>query len=210
AGFEPAHLARSRKARRILPPHFVRCPRQDSNLRTSLRRRVLYPLSYGGRSATNLKPRVLLFGRVANEPQGTALSRGSAVCSVSIESMAGKRILACDDDPLILRLLQVNLEIEDYDVLLAHDGLEACEIAEAEHPDLILLDIMMPRMDGYEACKRLKATDSVKDIPVVFLSAKAQQEDIEEGTALGAAAYITKPFEPDQLVKVIESLVSPA
>jgi CheY-like chemotaxis protein len=122
--------------------------------------------------------------------------------------MLGKRILVCDDDPLILRLLQVNLEIEDYEVILAHDGREACEVAEAELPDLIILDIMMPRMDGYEACKRLKETPSVKDIPVVFLSAKAQEEDIEEGTALGAAAYLTKPFEPDELVRVIDGLVS--
>jgi CheY-like chemotaxis protein len=122
--------------------------------------------------------------------------------------MAGKRILACDDDPLILRLLQVNLEIEDYDVLLAHDGQEAVEVATAEHPDLIILDIMMPRMDGHEACRRIKAAEETKDIPVVFLSAKAQQEDIEEGTALGASAYLTKPFEPDQLVEVIERLLA--
>jgi CheY-like chemotaxis protein len=122
--------------------------------------------------------------------------------------MPGKRILACDDDPLILRLLQVNLEIEDYDVLLAHDGQEACEVAEREHPDLILLDIMMPRMDGLQACKRLKETPELKDIPIVFLSAKAQQEDIDEGLALGASDYLTKPFEPDQLIAVIERLVS--
>ena len=122
--------------------------------------------------------------------------------------MPGKRILAVDDDPLILRLLQVNLEIEDYDVLLAHDGQEAVEVAEREHPDLILLDVMMPRMDGLQACKKLKENPDVKDIPVVFLSAKAQQEDIDEGLALGAADYLTKPFEPDQLIAVIERHVS--
>ena len=122
--------------------------------------------------------------------------------------MPGKRILAVDDDPLILRLLQVNLEIENYDVLLAHDGQEACEVAIAEKPDLILLDIMMPRMDGLQACKELKANPEVSDIPVVFLSAKAQQEDIDEGLALGASAYLTKPFEPDQLIEVIERLIA--
>jgi DNA-binding response OmpR family regulator len=122
--------------------------------------------------------------------------------------MEGKRVLVCDDDPLIRRLLQVNLEIEDYDVLLAADGQEAVEVALAEHPDLIILDIMMPRMDGYQACKKLKELDEVKDIPVVFLSAKAQEEDIEEGTALGAAAYLTKPFEPDELIAAIDRLVS--
>lgn len=122
--------------------------------------------------------------------------------------MVGKRILVCDDDPLIQRLLQVNLEIEDYEVLLAGDGQEAFDVALAEHPDLIILDIMMPRMDGYQACRKLKETDEVKDIPVVFLSAKVQEEDIEEGTALGAAAYLSKPFEPDELVAVIDRLVS--
>ena len=121
--------------------------------------------------------------------------------------MPGKRILACDDDPLILRLLQVNLEIEDYNVLLAHDGQEAFEVAEKEKPDLILLDVMMPRMDGLQACRKLKENETTKDIPVVFLSAKAQQEDIDEGLALGASDYLTKPFEPDQLIAAIERLV---
>ncbi|MDQ3645848.1 MAG: response regulator, partial [Actinomycetota bacterium] len=97
----------------------------------------------------------------------------------------GKRILICDDDPAILRVLEVNLEVEGYDVLLAHHGEEAYEVAIAEHPDLIILDIMMPRLDGYQTAERLKADDATKDIPVVFLSAKAQASDIEKGKAYG-------------------------
>lgn len=118
-----------------------------------------------------------------------------------------KRILICDDDPAILRVLQVNLEVEGYTTLLAHHGEEALEVAAREHPDLIILDIMMPRLDGYGACERLKADDDLKDIPVVFLSAKAQQSDIEKGKTYGVADYLTKPFDPDVLVETIERLV---
>ena len=119
----------------------------------------------------------------------------------------GKRVLICDDDPAILRVLQVNLEVEGYETLLAHHGEEALEIANREKPDLIILDIMMPRLDGYQTCERLKGADDTKDIPVVFLSAKAQQSDIEEGKKYGVADYLTKPFDPDTLVETIERLI---
>ncbi len=119
----------------------------------------------------------------------------------------GKRILICDDDPAILRVLEVNLEVEGYDVLLAHHGQEAYEVAVAEHPDLIILDIMMPRLDGYQTCEKLKSNDEVKDIPVVFLSAKAQQSDIDRGKAFGVADYLTKPFDPTDLLDVVERLL---
>ena len=119
-----------------------------------------------------------------------------------------KRILICDDDPAILRVLQVNLEVEGYTTLLAHHGEEALEVAARENPDLIILDIMMPRLDGYQTCERLKQDDALKDIPVVFLSAKAQQSDIEKGKTYGVADYLTKPFDPDVLVDTIERLLA--
>jgi CheY-like chemotaxis protein len=118
-----------------------------------------------------------------------------------------KRVLLCDDDPAILRVLQVNLEIEGYDTLLAHHGEEALAIAQAEHPDLIILDIMMPRMDGYETCDALKTDDKTKDIPIVFLSAKAQDADIERGRTHKVEDYLTKPFDPDRLIEVVERLI---
>lgn len=121
---------------------------------------------------------------------------------------ASKRILICDDDPVILRLLQVNLELEGYDVLLAHHGEDAIEVATAEHPDLVILDIMMPKLDGYQTCERLKANDETKEIPVVFLSAKAQQTDIERGKEFGVADYLTKPFDPNDLIDVVERLIN--
>jgi len=122
-------------------------------------------------------------------------------------STEAKRILICDDDPAILRVLEVNLEVEGYDVLLAHHGQEAYEVAVAEHPDLIILDIMMPRLDGYQTCAKLKENDAVKDIPVVFLSAKAQQSDIDRGKEFGVADYLTKPFDPMDLLDVVERLL---
>ena len=117
-----------------------------------------------------------------------------------------KKVLICDDDPVILRLLQVNLEIEGYDVVIAHHGEEAVDKALAETPDLVLLDIMMPRMDGYEACRQIRSHDETKEVPIVFLSARAQQSDIDKGRAYGVSDYLTKPFDPTDLLEVIERL----
>ncbi len=115
-----------------------------------------------------------------------------------------KRILIADDDPVILRLIQVNLELEGYEVITANNGQEAVDTATAEMPDLVILDIMMPRLDGYQACQQLKGSDATKDIPVIFLSAKAQQGDIDKGESYGVAAYLTKPFDPTELLEVVE------
>ncbi len=114
--------------------------------------------------------------------------------------------MICDDDPVILRLLQVNLELEGYDVLLAHHGEKAVEVATEEVPDLVILDIMMPRMDGYQTAERLKENGKTRDIPLVFLSAKAQQSDIDRGRERGAE-YLTKPFDPADLLDVVQRLV---
>lgn len=119
-----------------------------------------------------------------------------------------KKVLICDDDPAILRVLQVNLEIEGYDVYIAHHGEEAVELAMAHHPDLVILDIMMPRLDGYEACEAIKSNSATADIPVVFLSARAQQSDIERGRSFGVAEYLTKPFDPMELLQVVERLLA--
>ena len=118
-----------------------------------------------------------------------------------------KKILAVDDDPVIQRLLEVNLEMEGYEVRLAGDGVAAVQAATEFRPDLILLDVMMPNKDGWEACEDIKADPEMADTPVVFLSARAQDADIERGTELGAAAYITKPFDPIDLLELIEELI---
>ena len=118
-----------------------------------------------------------------------------------------RRILICDDDPVILRLLQVNLELEGYTVLLANHGREACDVAAREHPDLIILDIMMPHMDGYQAAEVLKSNEATRDISIVFLSAKAQQSDIDKGMSFGVSDYLTKPFDPGELLEVVQRLI---
>jgi CheY-like chemotaxis protein len=119
-----------------------------------------------------------------------------------------KKILICDDDPVILRLLQVNLEIEGYEVMSAHHGEEAVDKAIEQIPDLIILDIMMPRMDGYQAAQRLRSRSETKEIPLVFLSAKAQQTDIDTGRSFGVTEYLTKPFDPTELLEVIGRLMA--
>lgn len=118
------------------------------------------------------------------------------------------RVLAVDDDPVIQRLLEVNLELEGYDVRLASDGAEAVEAARDFRPDVILLDVMMPIMDGWEACRTIKEDPELAHIPVVFLSARAQDVDVEKGTEMGATAYLTKPFDPEDLLDLVAELVS--
>ncbi|MDP9023287.1 MAG: response regulator [Actinomycetota bacterium] len=115
-------------------------------------------------------------------------------------------MLAVDDDPVIQRLLQVNLEMEGYEVEVASDGDEALDKARTTRPDAILLDVMMPKKDGWQVCAELKADPDLQAIPVVFLSARAQDADIQKGTDLGVAAYITKPFDPIDLVELVDEL----
>lgn len=105
-----------------------------------------------------------------------------------------KTILTVDDTPANIRLLTHYLEKQGYRVLTAEDGFEGFKAAIHHHPDLILLDIMMPGTDGYEVCELLKAEEETRDIPIVFLTAKADVEDKVKGFELGAADYITKPF----------------
>jgi two-component system alkaline phosphatase synthesis response regulator PhoP len=112
-----------------------------------------------------------------------------------------KKILVCDDEPYILMALTDAVEMEGYECVTAVNGKEAVEKARDEHPDLILLDVMMPYKDGYEVCKELKSDELTRDIPVIMLTAKSQQVDIQRGKEVGADDYITKPFKPSTLRK---------
>lgn len=118
-----------------------------------------------------------------------------------------KKILVCDDEPYILMALTDAVEMEGYDCVTAINGKEALQKAREEHPDLILLDIMMPFMDGYEVCRELRADASTRDIPVVMLTAKSQQVDIQKGKDVGADDYITKPFRPSTLRKKFNEIL---
>ena len=117
------------------------------------------------------------------------------------------KVLLVDDDPVILKLLQVNFEMEGYSVVTANDGVEGLERARAERPDVILLDIMMPRKDGLEVTRELKSDDSTKDMPIILLSAKAQASDIEVGKQAGADDYVTKPFDPLELLERVRDML---
>lgn len=118
------------------------------------------------------------------------------------------RVLAVDDDPTILRLLQVNLEMEGHDVLTAENGQSALAVIRAERPEVVLLDVMMPEMDGFQVCEAVRADPDIAGTPIVFVSARAQQSDLDRGYASGADGYITKPFDPLELIETIERLAA--
>lgn len=111
-----------------------------------------------------------------------------------------KRILVVDDERHIVRLIQVNLERAGYQVLTAFDGKEGLKKVSSEKPDLVVLDVMMPYLDGFEVLKRMKADSAMKDIPVIMLTAKAQDADVFRGWASGVDMYLTKPFNPMELL----------
>ena len=117
-------------------------------------------------------------------------------------------ILVADDDPVIVRLLQVNFRLEGYEVETAAHGEEAIQKATELRPELILLDVMMPGLDGWEVCRRLKDDPNTAQIPVVFLSARAQEEDRRRGLELGVVDYVTKPFDPGELVSLVARCLS--
>ena len=117
------------------------------------------------------------------------------------------RVLIVDDDKVIQQLLEVNLELEGYDIQTASDGEEALDKVRSFRPDLILLDVMMPKLDGREVCRRIKADPETKDTPVIFLSARAQDMDVSSGLELGASAYVTKPFDPVDLIGTVSRVL---
>ncbi|MFN8165925.1 MAG: response regulator [Bacteroidia bacterium] len=117
------------------------------------------------------------------------------------------KILIVDDDPNILMSLEFLMNKSGYEVRVARNGKEAIEIVNKEIPDLVLLDIMMPDVDGYAICKHIKGTAKLKHILVVFLSAKTKESDIQKGYSMGASLYVTKPFSTRDLMKEIKSLL---
>ena len=116
------------------------------------------------------------------------------------------RVLVVDDDDVIRQLITVNLELEGFDVSTAIDGQDCLDRVKDVRPDVITLDIMMPRLDGWEAAGRLRADPDTAGIKVVLLSARAQEADLERGSRIGVDAYLTKPFDPDELIEVVRRL----
>lgn len=124
--------------------------------------------------------------------------------------MSKGKILVVDDEINITQILQFSIGAEGYEVITAQNGEEAIDKARREQPDLIILDIMMPRIDGYEACRILKANPLTKNIPVVLLTAKGRDVDRRLGREVGAIDYIVKPFSPNKLIDRIHELLSHA
>ncbi len=118
-----------------------------------------------------------------------------------------KRILVVDDEEDIVKLVKMYLEHHRYEIITANDGQEGLRKAKAEKPDLIVLDLMLPRMDGYKVCGLLKKDTRYAKTPIILFTAKAQEKDIKLGQEVGADAYITKPFEPEILLAKIKELL---
>src|SRR5512137_764400 len=118
------------------------------------------------------------------------------------------KILIAEDERDIRELVSFSLQFGGFSVVQATNGAEAVEQAQKELPDLILMDVRMPKMTGYEACRQMKTIPAVRDIPVVFLSAKGQESEIQTGLEAGAEEYLLKPFAPDQLTERVKTILA--
>jgi len=121
--------------------------------------------------------------------------------------MSKKRILIVEDEKDLVYALKMQLEASDYEVLVSSDGRDGLDKARHENPDLIILDLMLPNIDGYKVCRMLKFDEKYKKTPIIMLTARAQEADEKLGYEVGVDAYITKPFEPAMLLGKIEELL---
>lgn len=119
-----------------------------------------------------------------------------------------KKILIVDDEPNIVMTLEYTFKKNNFEVFIARDGKEAVEILKTEFPDVIILDVMMPLVDGFETIEQIKNNEKLNHCKVIFLSAKNKESDIEKGIALGADAYLTKPFSIKKVVEKVNELIS--
>jgi len=117
------------------------------------------------------------------------------------------KVLVVDDEELLVEMMRLRLEANGYEVIAAYDGKQGLDLARKEKPNIIILDIMLPKMDGYKVCRMLKFDAEYKDIPIILSTARGQDSDKDLGKEVGANAYITKPFEPEELLSIIEKLL---
>jgi len=117
------------------------------------------------------------------------------------------KIVIAEDERDIRDLITFTLQFAGHEVISTANGAEAVEAVRREMPDIVLMDVRMPRLTGYDACRQLKADEATRDIPVVFLSAKGQEAEVKEGLEAGAIDYILKPFAPDQLTARVEEIL---
>jgi two-component system alkaline phosphatase synthesis response regulator PhoP len=121
--------------------------------------------------------------------------------------MSRGKVLVVDDEEYIQHILNFSFGAEGFEVVTAADGEAAVTMARSEKPDIIVLDIMMPKMDGYEACKQIKADPETQNIPVILLTAKGREIDRKLGAQAGADDYVVKPFSPGRLIERVEGLI---
>lgn len=119
----------------------------------------------------------------------------------------GKKILIVDDEPDIVLMVGTRLKANGYEIVSANDGQAGYETAQKEKPDLIILDLMLPKMDGYKVCGLLKRDYRFAKIPILMFTAKAQQEDMQLAKEMGADAYLVKPFKPEELLAKVKELL---
>lgn len=119
-----------------------------------------------------------------------------------------KKILLVDDEENIVLMVKARLQGNGYEVIVAMDGQDALQKSRTENPDLIILDVMLPKMDGFKVCRMLKADENYKHIPIILFSARTQSSDLEMGRQQGADDYITKPFQPAFLLEKIQNLLT--
>ena len=117
------------------------------------------------------------------------------------------KVVIAEDEPDIRDLIKFTLQFAGYEVFAGGNGEEGYELAKREKPDLVLMDVRMPRMTGYEACRKIKSDPELKHIPVIFLSAKGQDSEIQSGLDAGAEEYLLKPFAPDQLTERVRAVL---
>jgi DNA-binding response OmpR family regulator len=129
-----------------------------------------------------------------------------AKVKASVDANRPLRVLVCDDERAIVRLIQVNLERQGFSVIAAFDGKEALDKVLQESPDLCVLDIIMPYVDGMEVLRRIRKNPQTSEIPVILLTTEVHEAKVEEGYRLGADLYMTKPFNPSDLANVLLSL----
>jgi DNA-binding response OmpR family regulator len=118
------------------------------------------------------------------------------------------KIVIAEDEPDIRELIAFTLRFAGYEVITGSNGQEGYDLTKKERPDLAMFDVRMPRMTGYDACKMIKADPEIAHIPVIFLSAKGQENEIEQGLAAGADDYLLKPFAPDQLTERVKAVLA--
>jgi DNA-binding response OmpR family regulator len=118
------------------------------------------------------------------------------------------KIVIAEDEPDIRELIAFTLRFAGYEVITGSNGEEGYELTKKERPDLAMFDVRMPKMTGYDACKKVKADREIAHIPVIFLSAKGQDNEIEQGLAAGAEEYLLKPFAPDQLTERVKAVLA--